>query len=173
MSSNIEQRLAALEDRVQILDLLQIEGEYCRSWDFGTGEEWASLYTEDGVFEMRGAASVAPLPGGQDVKIVGRQALAEFHAAFKEGWSFLHQMHLPSCRITGDAAEAIVLFDCPIKASDSTGRVAMWREMGTYRVSYRRTPQGWRIARRIEEAVLRDSQTFFGKPEADMNLGQV
>jgi hypothetical protein len=170
MTIDLEKRIAALEERVQILDILQLEGEYSRSWDFGSGEEWASLFTEDGVFVMRPAVSVAPLPAGQGAKIEGRGALAEFRAAFDSGWSFLHQMHLPSCRINGETAEAVMFFECPIKASDNEGRAAISREVGIYKVQYRRTAEGWKIARRIEEALRRDSMFYFGRPESNLNL---
>jgi hypothetical protein len=171
MTADFEKRIVALEERVQILDILQLEGEYSRSWDFGSGEEWAGLFTEDGVFEMRSTVSVAPLPAGQGIEIKGRRALADFRAAFDSGWFFLHQMHLPSCRIKGESAEAVMFFECPIKASDVEGRTAISREVGVYKVQYRRTTEGWKIARRVEEALLRDSMFYFGRPDSNMSLG--
>lgn len=164
---DIEERLRGLEQRVQVLDIFQLEGEYCRAWDFGSGQEWAELFLPDGIFEIPAASNVAPLPGNNPVQIEGRQALADFHAAFANGWQMLHQMHLPSCRIKEDEAETLIFFECPVKASDTDGRAMLSREIGIYQVNYRKTFEGWKIAKRIEHPIFRDALYHFGRPQLD------
>jgi hypothetical protein len=55
--------------RVSIDDFLEVQdmlGRYCWSIDGNQGEEWASLYTDDGIFE-----------GTRPAPVIGRAALAE------------------------------------------------------------------------------------------------
>ena len=61
--------LATLEAH---LALLNLEGEYARTWDTGDAAGWAALFTDDGVFEMVG---VGDLPG---LRVEGSEQLAGF-----------------------------------------------------------------------------------------------
>ena len=85
-------QLAALEAQLAILNL---EGEYARTWDIGDAEGWASLFTEDGVFEMA-AVGKRPLQ-----RYEGRSALANFCRTINASYQGLHLMHVPSLSIDG------------------------------------------------------------------------
>ena len=158
-------RLDELERKAVLLDILMLEGEYSRAWDFGTSQEWADLFTPDGVFEIPEKQTVAPLPGGGSMRLQGTAQLAQFHDAFGDNWLMLHQMHLPSVRLEGDRAKAVMFFECPIKASDNHGRAVLNRETGIYNVEYVKTAAGWKIASRVEHPVFRDGEHHFGRPE--------
>ena len=162
--SDLETRLQALERQGAIVDIMALEGEYCRAWDFGTGEEWAAVFTPDGVFEMAKTRNVPPVPSVDEFAVVGHEALAAYHTLLKKNWVVLHQMHLPAIKVDGDTAHAVVFFECPVLAADG-GLALMSREIGVYEVDYVRTPDGWKMARRIEHAVFRDGASHFGRPD--------
>ena len=160
---SVEARLRWLEKRAHIVDLLMLEAEYSRSWDFGTGTEWAAVFTEDGVFELSATSAVAPMVGVDGQRFEGAAALAAFRDAFTERWTMLHQMHLPALRVDGDVASAVVWFDCPVIARDLHA-ASLSREVGVYRVDYRLGPQGWRMTRRVEHPMVRQTGQFLGRP---------
>ena len=159
----VEARLTALERRAHIVDLLMLEAEYSRAWDFGTGTEWAAVFTADGVFELSSSNAVAPMDGAPVQRFSGTTALAGFRDAFAEQWTMLHQMHLPAVRINGDRASAVVWFDCPVIAHDHRA-VSLSREVGVYRVDYLLGPDGWRMTRRVEHPIVREAGQFLGRP---------
>jgi hypothetical protein len=160
---SVESRLQALERRAHVVDLLLLEAEYCRSWDFGTGVEWAAVFTPDGVFELSATSAVAPMVGADVREFEGAAALAAFRDAFNERWTMLHQMHLPAIRVDGDRASAVVWFDCPVIAGD-LGAASLSREVGVYRVDYERGAEGWRMKRRVEHPIIRQAGQFLGRP---------
>jgi hypothetical protein len=45
----LSKRLVEVEARLEIINL---EAEYARSWDVGDANGWASVFTENGTFEM-------------------------------------------------------------------------------------------------------------------------
>jgi hypothetical protein len=141
------------------LAILNLEGEYARTWDTGDCEGWASLFIEDGLFEM---VAVGPYPPGQSQ---GHQELAGFCQYINDDVSpGLHLIHVPSLTIDGDEAEGWVHFQF---LSPVFGHVA-----GVYQVSYVLTEDGWRIKERVEQIVevfIPDpgSATFYGVPSGD------
>ena len=157
----MQSRLLALEEKTQVLDLFQLEAEYARRWDFGDGEQWAAVFTPDGVFEMAEIRNVAPLPGSGEMRLEGRDALAAYRNSFSAEWHFLHLFHLSSFRVRGDRAESVVFFESPVKATDEEGRAMFVRMTGVYRVDYRLTAEGWRMAKRIELPITNDMLTKF------------
>jgi hypothetical protein len=160
---SIEERLLALEQRAHVVDLMLLEAEYCRSWDFGTGAEWAAVFAPDGVFELSVTSAVAPMAGVAARQFQGTSELAAFRDAFNERWTMLHQMHLPAIRVDGDRARAVVWFDCPVVAGDLAA-ASLSREVGVYRVDYRLTPAGWHMTRRVEHPIIRQAGQYLGRP---------
>ena len=71
----LEERVLALEERSHAVDIFLLEAEYARAWDFGTGEDWAMVFTDDGIFELAGYAGVDPIPAVPGQRFVGRAAL--------------------------------------------------------------------------------------------------
>ena len=162
--ASLEERLLALEQRCHVVDILLLEAEYARAWDFGTGEDWANVFTNDGIFELAGSPGVDPMPAAPVQRFVGRAELAAFRNAFGTEWSMQHQMHLPSVKVKGDRATSVVYFDCPVGAHAAGQRSMLQRETGVYSVEYLRGPEGWRISRRIEYPTFRVATHFLGQP---------
>ncbi|MFC2028033.1 nuclear transport factor 2 family protein [Chloroflexota bacterium] len=146
-SNDVESRLA----------IMNLEGEYARTWDTGDAEGWARLFTEDGVFEM---VEVGPYPAG---RMQGHQELAGFcqqiNSEFGEG---LHLIHVPALSIEGDNAEGWVHFEW--------FNALMGHVTGVYQVTYVRTESGWHMVKRVEQIVEAsipdpESAAFYGVPQ--------
>src|ERR1700736_5459759 len=94
----LEQRLRAIEDRLEIYNLI---ATHPPSADTGAGEYTASVWTEDGVFD-RGAEF--PRPAGR-AAIADGSSNPEHQRAIEQG--IAHFAGLPYVRVTGDTAFAI------------------------------------------------------------------
>ncbi|WFR73589.1 nuclear transport factor 2 family protein [Prescottella defluvii] len=150
-TGSVEERLAAVEDTLAIL---QLEGAYAPAWDSGDADAWAGLFTEDGVFEL---AQVGGVPGAT---IRGRDALHRFCVEFTAHTSGIHLLNTPSIVVDGDEATARIHFEF---RSGATGEAETRHAhvAGRYTVRYRRTSDGWRIAHRNEVAVGRNRSWFY------------
>jgi len=135
------------------LAILNLEGEYARTWDTGDAEGWAGLFTPDGAFEMAAAGEMA------GARFEGHDALAEFCRRINESYEGLHLIHTPSLSIDESEAHGWIHFEFRAREAGELLHVC-----GVYRVCYRRTSEGWRIHERFEQAVQRDDQ-FFGIPD--------
>lgn len=152
----VERRLRALEDRAEISNL---EGRYAHTWDSGDGPGWASVFTEDGVWEALPAGSQAPAN-----LVRGRSELQAFCEQCFGRVTGLHFLHLGELVIEGDEARSLVYFDFrgimrPPGEKEETRHQLV---TGHYRVRYRRTPEGWRIAHRLEEPVAFTGSSWIG-----------
>jgi len=94
----LEQRLRAIEDRLEIYNLI---ATHPPSADTGAGEYTASVWTEDGGFD-RGAEF--PRPTGP-AAIAGTSTSVEHRRAIEQG--IAHFAGLPYVRVAGDTAFAI------------------------------------------------------------------
>jgi ketosteroid isomerase-like protein len=154
---DVEQRLREVEDRLALID---IEGMYGRFYDSQDGARWAGLFTEDGVYEGRQLEGMPP----QNL-IRGRANLARFADA--QPSSGMHSMHAPHLVVDGDRATGRIHFQFQSMGVDEHGRTSFREVTGFYDAGYVRTPEGWRIQRRVTnylEIVTRT--TFRYEPEA-------
>ena len=135
------------------LAILNLEGEYARTWDTVDPEGWAALFTQDGVFEM---LPVGNTPGAF---YQGRDALADFCQRINASYRGLHLIHVPSIRIEGLRAQGWIHFEFRSIRGSTLGNV-----VGIYQVDYRMSDEGWRIEHRIEQAVARSSDDFAAIP---------
>ena len=142
------------------LAILNLEGEYARTWDSVDPEGWAALFCPEGIFEM---LPVGNTPGAF---YQGREALAEFCRVINSSYRGLHLIHVPSIRVEGDSARGWIHFEFRSISGSTQGSVA-----GIYQVDYRRTDEGWRIEHRIEQAVARSSDSFSEIPETLVSQG--
>jgi len=131
------------------LAILNLEGEYARTWDTANPEGWAGLFTEDGIFEM------LPVGRTRGEFFRGHSELAAFCRRINESYRGLHLIHVPSVCIEGDRANSWIHFEFRSLQGSTQGSVA-----GIYQVDYARTSDGWRIHHRIEQAVARSSSAF-------------
>jgi ketosteroid isomerase-like protein len=136
------------------LELLELEGAYARAYDSQDGEAWAELFTVDGVYQSR------PAEDTPTNLVHGREQLRAF--ASNQPASGVHMIHTPTLTIRGDEATGRAHFQ--FRSVGREGRAVSQREVtGCYDVRYVRTPQGWRIARRVTtylELVQRRSYAY-------------
>ena len=153
MTQSIEQRLRALEDRLEIIDL---EATYARSFDERDGATWSGLFTEDGVYQSRPVGDAPPVTFVQ-----GRAAL---HAFCRDApFAGIHFLHLPQLVFDGDAATARIHLEFHGDYAEDAGapRLSM---RGFYDVAYRRLDGRWLIAHRVTTAFNREQTTVLGYP---------
>lgn len=152
MIADLNLRLRAVEDR---LEICQIEGAYSSAYDGAKGEEWAALFTEDGIYQGR------QLEGMSELNFVqGRKALAEF--CNSSPVSCIHYLNVPDITIAGDDATGRINFTFRAFGVDRFGRVNATEAQGYYDVAYKRTAQGWRIRRRFTVYFERGQSTAYG-----------
>jgi len=154
--SGIEGRLQLVEDR---LALLELEGAYAKEFDSRSGDAWAALFTEDGVYRSRPHPDVPP---GDLIVLRGRAELARFCHGFE--LSGIHRLGVPSLQVTGDDATGRVHFDSVATGVDGNGAVQLRALTGFYDVRYRRTVEGWRIAYRVTSALRRAREALYAYP---------
>jgi uncharacterized protein (TIGR02246 family) len=126
-------------DYIAIRDLC---ARYNRFADAGDGPGWASLFTEDGVFEMVGGASIE-----------GRRALAAQCAAYP---LVVHTTTDPLIEIDGDEARQSSRMIAHRRAPDGSHVELM--STGMVYDDLVRTAEGWRIRRRRSDMHLRMSK---------------
>ena len=127
--SNLEARIQRLED---IEAIRALKGRYCNLADRGFNgaghddEAFASLFTEDGVFE----GSAGPLQGREAI----RERARSFHPLS------MHLVMNPEIEVDGDHATAQWAAYVPTSTADAQALVVA----GRYDERLRRTPDGWR-----------------------------
>ncbi len=151
MERDAADRMRALEDR---LELIELEGAYGPRFDARDGLGWAELFTEDGIYQSRGAK-----PGADNVTSFfaqGRAALASF--CFDATYVGIHLIHVPQITLAGDTAVGRVHFE--FIGDDDNGPRS--RVVGFYDVDYRRVGGRWLFARRVTTLFSRDDSRVRG-----------
>ncbi|MGV9193843.1 nuclear transport factor 2 family protein [Microbacterium sp. MC2] len=153
MNQRIEERLRAVEDRLEIIEL---EATYARSFDEHDGATWSSLFTVDGIYQSRPVGDAPPLTFVQ-----GTRALDEY--CRDAPFDGIHFLHLPQLTVEGDSAAARIHleFHGSWSGDDGAPRLAMH---GLYDVTYLRVDGRWRIAHRVTTAFSREQHTVIGYP---------
>jgi len=153
---SLDERLRALEDREEIRNL---EGRYARTWDAGDGAGWAALFTPDGVWQALAGGSQTPAN-----LVRGRAELEAFCNGCAGRVTGLHFLHLNELEVDADEARSLVYFDFrgTMRSPGSPPEVRHQLVTGHYRVRYRRTDGGWRIAHRLEQPVAVEGATWVG-----------
>ncbi len=134
------------EDRLDILDQI---GRYSYAVDAFDGDEFAARFTEDGVFERRAIGSDGPY-----AVIAGRAALRDWILGLLETLpegviTRHHQRATVFDELSADAASTrTMLLLTSIAPGDRHPRTV---SSGVYRDEWRRTADGWRIARRVAD----------------------
>lgn len=155
MTRSIEERVRALEDKLEIIEL---EAAYARTFDEHDGESWSALFTDDGVYQSRPVGGARPLTFVQ-----GTEALRAYCA--DAPFDGIHFLHLPQLALHGDTARARVHLEFHGSYRQDAGapRLAMH---GFYDVAYHRVDGRWRIAHRVTTAFSREQSTVLGYPTA-------
>jgi len=147
MTDDLAARVARLEDRAEILQLVH---EYTRVFDMGDHDAMAELFSEDALIDY------GPALGGE---MRGREAI---RAWLRGIYMFERTSH--------HLSNVQIWFDAPDRAR-GTCYVLAWHQWpddrpnavlyGRYEDEYRRTDAGWRIAVRRE---LQHGQENFDIP---------
>ena len=133
-------RVRALEDQVEIMQLV---AQYGPAVDSGSGEAAAALWTEDGVFDavpqrrMRGQGEIAAMVHG-----AGHQSLIQGGCG--------HVLTVPHIVFDGDGGDEATgrSYALNIRWDPEAERFQVARvSANTWR--WVRTPEGWRVAERI------------------------
>ncbi|NNC38676.1 MAG: nuclear transport factor 2 family protein [Acidimicrobiales bacterium] len=127
-----------LSDRLEIQDLLVA---YCEAIDSGNWEVLDDIFTPDAYIDY---TSVGGAKGNlQEIKSYLAKALAQFP-------TYQHMLGLPQIKIDGDTATARTICFNPMTI-DKDGAPHVFFVGVWYVDELRRTDQGWRIAKRLEE----------------------
>jgi ketosteroid isomerase-like protein len=143
----VEERLAALEQRLgrveDELAIVRLMASYGPLVDAGDAEAVSGLWTADGEYDIEGWHMRSPADVADMVRSRAHQGLISGGAAHFLG---------PVCvNVDGDHAIA-VCESIVIRRNDSDGGYRVWRA-GANHVTLRRTPDGWRIAKRTSRAL--------------------
>jgi hypothetical protein len=149
---SLEARVEALE---AVIEIMRLEAEYARVWDTGQAERWADVFTEDGVFEQ---PPVGDRPGRT---VSGREALRRFCAETNAQVTGIHLMHPPHITVDGDTARGGVYFEFKSVRRAAPAETTLSTTAGHYEVTYLRTPDGWKMKRRVEKAIARSTGAFY------------
>jgi hypothetical protein len=149
----LETRVAALDDQVQLYQLMSSYGPLV---DGGDAEGAAALWVEDGVYDWGGgemARASGKVTEGAEGAAFGRDAIADmvrgaYHQRIiHEGAG--HVLGLPHVVLDGDTATAIS-YSRLYRYDGENFRV--WR-VAANRWEFARTPQGWRVERRVNRVL--------------------
>lgn len=153
MTTTVEQRLRAVEDK---LDIIELEASYARTFDEHDGEGWSALFTTDGIYQSRPVGEHPPL-----THVQGTDALREYCSSAP--FNGIHFLHLPQLSLSGDSATARIHLEFHGSFHQDPGapRMAM---RGYYDVSYRLVAERWLIAHRVTTAFSREQDTIIGYP---------
>jgi hypothetical protein len=133
--ARLEARVRELEDRLEIFQLM---ARYGPCADSGSGDIVETLFTEDGVYDsgiqsFDGAAAI-----GEMIESL------PLHRALMDG-GCAHMITMPVVKVDGDRAIAFCHGQLLRHQGDS---FEVWRTSAT-RWELERSPQGWKIARRV------------------------
>ena len=156
-STEIQHRLAELEERVRLLEdeaaIRQLMFTWGPAVDTGSSEVASGLWAEDGVLETDMSHLVGPREVAAMVESEGHQALVRQGAGHVQGY--------PIVTVDGDRATATG-YSRVYLHTDSGYEV--WR-LSANHWQFVRTPNGWRVSRRTNHVID-------GGPEARVILSR-
>ena len=126
-----------LQQLSDLEDIRQLKARYFRCIDTGAEAELATLFAEDVAIDLRG--------GSYRLQVNGRTDMVDFiGSSFNSDVVAMHHGHTPEIAFTGDdeAGGTWYLHDRfidPARGTDTVGS-------SLYHDTYRRTPDGWKIA---------------------------
>jgi 3-phenylpropionate/cinnamic acid dioxygenase small subunit len=133
-----------VEDRLAILDMI---GRYTYAWDERDPDAYANIFAEDGVFEVYFGAGPEPAVQNSSRAEIFRWVSARHAAMEADGIQTRHHMvNIVFDELTADTARTrTTLMETNRRPEDIVPWVAGG---GVYRDEWRKTPEGWRIAKR-------------------------
>ncbi|MTD53176.1 nuclear transport factor 2 family protein [Amycolatopsis pithecellobii] len=132
--------LAALRAEVQLLRdkeaIVEHTVAYNHAWDDGRGEDWVATFTADGEFAMP-----------EQPEVVGESALREM-TRDQLSRGFVHITTDHHITVDGDTAQQTCTLILSKRSPGKEAGSSVWVTAGRYSDTLRRTPEGWRFARR-------------------------
>jgi len=145
-TTQYEDRLAALEARVQMLEDQLAVQRLLNQWgpavDTGDSAAAAALWTDDGVLESEISYLDGPAAVSEMVESEGQQSLIRRGCA--------HVQAFPLITVEGDRATATGYSRVYLHRED--GSYEVWR-VSANRWEFARTPDGWRATRRTNHVI--------------------
>jgi ketosteroid isomerase-like protein len=142
--------MTAMTDPQWIADfhaICALKARYCRFLDTKDWEGWTNCFTEDLVLDTT--------PSG-GTRIEGRDAALAMVRPAIEPAKTAHQVHSPEIEIHGDTATGIWAMQDRVVWSAERSLTGY----GHYHEDYRRTPDGWKIARQTLTRLHMDMAGF-------------
>ena len=143
-SEAVAQEVGAVADKVAIAEQL---AQYSYRWDAKDGEEFADLFTEDGVMERWREGELV-----SGSRVVGRQAILDYangshHGRLADRQTRHHFSALVFLELSADSAvtENMAL----ITHQTADDRAPFIASSGIYLNTWKRTDHGWKIAERV------------------------
>ena len=142
----------AVETVVDELAIRELAGRFSDAVNRRDSVLFRSLWTEDGVWDIK-----APM----NVKAVGPDAIVRAVETLLGGWElFVQTTHLGTVTVIGDSATArFTMNEIGRPAAARGGHV----NFGLYADQLRRTATGWRFARRVYHFLYLDESEVLGK----------
>ena len=135
-----------LEDRLAIQAVI---AQYSYTWDTKDAASFANLFTEDGVWELLQAGDSHPQIHLQSRAAIGVWA-AQRHQELLAGiWTFHHQSGVLFDELTTEHARTRTMI--LLTHQGTTESVPRLVFSGVYYDEWRKTPEGWRFARRTAQ----------------------
>ena len=137
MALSLEQRLIALEDHKEIVEL---KAKYCNCVDGGWGTKSndgsavAALFVEDGVWDL----------SAQGVKAEGRHAIRDAVDRFSAVPFIIHNVMNPVITVLGDSATG--QWHAIFCMNEAENHSAFSLSFAIYDERYVRTAEGWRFS---------------------------
>ena len=136
-----------LQQLSDLEDIRQLKARYFRCIDTGAESELATLFTDDVAIDLKG--------GGYRLQVNGRADMIDFiGSSFNSDVVAMHHGHTPEIAFTGpDEARGTWYlqdrFIDYVRGADTVGS-------SLYHDTYRRTPEGWKIAASEYERVYEE-----------------
>jgi ketosteroid isomerase-like protein len=141
-----------VDDRLSILERI---GEYSQAWDGRDSQRYALLFTEDGVFEIFTLASERPVTRQESRAAILAWARAIHDGAEPEVQRRHHQSGTVFDELTPDTSRTRTMV---VSTRAIPGEPPHVSATGVYHDEWRKTSEGWRIARRSFRSDRRDAR---------------
>ncbi len=142
-ASSVAESEFSTEDRLQIMDAL---AQYSYRWDGKDAAGFAQLFTEDG--EMERWVSGERVNGSL---VQGRKAIREYAANSHNGRLADRQTrhHFSAFTVTAVTGEFVETENMALITHQTAGELPSISSSGIYRITWKKTNQGWLIAKRV------------------------
>lgn len=134
----------AVETLLAIEEIKRLKARYFRLMDTKDWRRFAELFTEDAIFDVRGAFE--EIPGPDQEPIIGRPAIVEYVSSGIDPINSAHYGHMPEIDILSEDAATGIWALADILRMPSGAPFERFYGYGHYHESYRRIDGAWKIA---------------------------